>query len=56
MTHDVSDTIADLTRNVRNLHEKPLLRHVLEAELLKMKFDEEEVTKALDKTFKVTLQ
>lgn len=52
----IHETIKQLTANVRDLQSKPLLRPVLEAELLKLKYNEEEVTTALDKTFKVTLQ
>ena len=55
MSH-IEETIRQLTVNVCDVEHKPLLRPVLEAELFKLKYQEEEITAALDKLFKVTLQ
>lgn len=56
MNHAVRNTINELTASIRDLSAKPLLRSVLEAELLKLKFTEEEIKPELDRVFKVTLQ
>lgn len=56
MIREVRDTVAKLTTNIKDLRSKPALRPVLEAELLKMNYAQEEVAEVLDDTFKVTLQ
>ena len=52
----IQETIKQLTVNIRDLQAKPALRPVLEAELLKMSYTEQEIKPALDNVFKVTLQ
>jgi hypothetical protein len=50
---NVNDDLRALTKNIKDLAYKPLLRGTLEAELLKLGHEPEEVTQALDATFKV---
>ncbi len=54
--NQIQDVVRQLTVNIRDLSNKPMLRPVLEAELLKMDFNKEDVAAALNETFKVTLQ
>lgn len=49
---NVNDDLRALTKNIKDLAHKPLLRGTLEAELLKLGHEPEEVTRALDETFK----
>lgn len=50
---DVQSDFHLLTKNIKNLAHKPLLRGTLEAELLKLGHDEKAVTQLLDDTFNV---
>lgn len=56
MMSPIRETIDYLTASVRDLPGKPLLRPVLEAELLKLGYSPDEVNPALDEAFKVTVQ
>lgn len=49
---NVNEDLQALTKNIKDLTHKPLLRGTLEAELLKLGHDQEEVTQALNATFK----
>lgn len=49
---NTQEDLQRLTKNIKDLSHKPLLRGTLEAELLKLGHAQEEVTEVLDRTFR----
>lgn len=56
MNCEVAETVAKLTSTIKDAAHKPLLRPVLEAELLKMRYEPEDVKEVLDRFYQVTVQ
>ena len=49
------ETLDHLIKNIKDVQHKPILRGTLEAEMLKLKCPEAEVTEVLDKLFRTTV-